>query len=215
MSIYFSLTFRLLLVLLLRSPPPSPSSFPFPSPPSIRPPPSLLSNLRVWLVISIPFPSASLPSLAISIVITPGLGTSLGGSGLGVPRVPPPEPAFPYAPGHLGGLGSAMNPVDPLASPPGARDPVPRVAGVILPAPAWFAGAGGVCRFLPCGSRGWRGVRGLPPSPRSVGCPRGCNWAAALGWTPPSRTPAADSVDILRHLLPSSGVYPVLSLLAP
>ena len=104
-SIYFSLTFRLLLVLLLRSPPPSPSSFPFPSPPSIRPPPSLLSNLRVWLVISIPFPSASPPSLAISIVITPGRGTSLGGSGLGVPRVPPPEPAFPYAPGHLGRSG--------------------------------------------------------------------------------------------------------------
>ena len=99
----------------------------------------------------------------ISIVITPGRCTSLGGSGLGVPRVPPPEPAFPYAPGHLGGLGSAMNPVDPLASPPGARGPVPRVAGVILPAPAWFAGAGGVCRLLPCGSRGWRGVHGLTP----------------------------------------------------
>ena len=61
------------------------------------------------------------------------------------------------------GLGVSDVPCRPSRVTTWRRVPVPRVAGVILPAPAWFAGAGGVCRLLPCGSRGWRGVPGLTP----------------------------------------------------
>ena len=56
----------------------------------------------------------SVPRLRL-ISIAPGRGPSLGGLGLGAPRVPPPEPAFPFLPGPWEGPGSVMNPVTPLA----------------------------------------------------------------------------------------------------
>ena len=79
--------------------------------------------------------------------------------------------------------GSAMNPVDRLSSPPGVAVPVPRVAGVILPAPAWFAGAGGVCRLLPAAPGGGAGsMASRLAAPRRLSA--GGQWVGCVGGGP-------------------------------
>ena len=73
--------------------------------------------------------------------------------------------------------GSAMNPVDPLASPPGVEFPCPGLRGSFCPLPRGLRVPGACAAFslrLPGVARGpW-----LHASPRPVGCPRGGN----LGW---------------------------------
>ena len=106
------------------------------------------------------------------------------------------------------------HPVDRSASSPGAGSLAPGCGGHCARCRV-FAGAGGVRRIQPCGSRGWYGARGLTPSPYPVGCPRGGNRAAALD-APREELLAADSVALFCHPLPRSGVYPSLSgTLAP
>ena len=76
---------------------------------------------------------------------------SRGGSGLGVPRVPPPESAPPYGPVTWEGPGGC----GPRLTIPRhnlARAPFPRVAGVIVAAPG--SRAAGACADKPCGSPG-------------------------------------------------------------
>ena len=159
----FSLTFRFLLFLLLRSPPPSPSSFSLSPPAFVLPLDSFFADPHVRSTGDFDYVfDCDLPTMRDFDCDYPGPGLVLWRSRPGRPSGPSSRAGFPLRLRRLGGPGSAMNPVDPL-TPSGGSAPVPRVAGVILPAPVWFAGAGGVCRFRPCGSRGWRGVHGLTP----------------------------------------------------
>ena len=147
-------------------------------------------------------------------MFTPDRCPSLGGSGLGVPRVPPPEPASPPtapSPGRV--QGSVRHLVDGSALYSGAGSLAPGCGGHCARCRV-LSGAGGVCRFHPCGSRGWYGAQGLTPSPYPVGCPWWGNWAAAL--VGPREEPLeADSVALFCHPLPKPGVLPSLSLQAP
>ena len=129
----------------------------------------------------------------------------------GRPSGPSSRAGFPLRPRRLGGPGSAMNPVDPLSSPPGAcSSRAPGCGGNFCPLPCGFSGSGGVCRLSALRRPGV--ARGPWPhaSPRSVGCPRGGNegwlrWGASCYWAA-----VADSV-VVRHPLSSSGVPLVYS----
>ena len=145
---------------------------------------------------------------------SPDRGPSLGGSGLGALGSHLPSRLSPTAPSPGRVQGSVRHPVDHSASLFGAGSLAPGCGGHCARCRV-FAGAGGVRRSRPCGSRGWYGARGLTPSPYPVGCPRGGQLGGCVGWTPPSRPLAADSVALFRHPLRRSGVYPSLSLLAP
>ena len=96
----FSLTFRLLLLLLLRSPPPSPSSFSLPPPASVPPLDSFLAALHVRTAGDFDYVNdCDLLTMRDFDCDYPGPVSVSWRLGLGVPRVPPPEPALPYAPG--------------------------------------------------------------------------------------------------------------------
>ena len=98
----------------------------------------------------------------------------------GRPSGPSSRAGFPLRPRLPGRVwGSVRYPVDPSRHHLALRSRAPGCGGHFARCRE-FAGAGGVCRSHPCGSRGWHGVRGLTPSPYPVGCPRGGNWAAAL-----------------------------------
>ena len=105
------------------------------------------------------------------------------------------------------------HPVDRSASQIGAGSLAPGCGGHCARCRV-FAGAGGVRRSHPCGSRGWYGARGLTPSPYPVGCPRGGNWETALDG-PREEPLEADSVALFCHPFPRPGVCLSLSSSAP
>ena len=118
-----------------------------------------------------------------------------------------PSRLSPTAPSPGRVLGPVWLPVDRSASLFGAGSLAPGCGGHCARCRV-FKGAGGVCRFHPCGSRGWYGARGLTPSPYPVGCPRGGNWEAALDG-PREEPLEADSVALFCHPFPRPGVCPL------
>ena len=150
-------------MLLLRSPPPSPSSSSFP-----------LSVISISRTIASPFPIPDFDS------VYPGPVLVSWRLRPGRPSGPSSRAGFPLRPRSPERVwGSVGYPVDLPRHHLALSSRAPGCGGHFARCRE-FAGAGGVCRSLPCGSRGWHGVRGLTPSPYPVGCPRGGTWAAAL-----------------------------------
>ena len=124
----------------------------------------------------------------------------------GRPSGPSSRAGFPLRPRRLGGPGSAMNPVDPLSSPPGACSSRAPGCGGHFAAPVGFSGVSGACAaFVPAAPGGGAGslASRLAASRR---LPAGGKRVTILAG-PPYELLAADSVALFRHLLPRSGVW--------